>query len=104
MMDFQQYYEIIIEELVDNFDLDDGEYYGDVVLTDELYQASCEIAKKFDVDFNSEQSALAVLEASKQEAAEPNTCSVSAAAVGCVVDYLEDNFVVEFEDEDFDDE
>lgn len=103
-MDFQQYYEIIIEELVDNFDLDDGEYHGEVVLTDELYQVSCEIAKKFDVDFNGEQSALVVLEASKKDAIEPNTYSVSASAVGCVIDYLEDNFLIEFEDEAFDDE
>ena len=51
-MDFQNYYEIIIEVLVDNFDLDDGEYYGEVILTDELYQTSCDIAKKFDVGFN----------------------------------------------------
>lgn len=103
-MDFQNYYEIIIEVLVDNFDLDDGEYYGEVILTDELYQTSCDIAKKFDVGFNDEHTALAVLEMSKQAGLEPNTFSVSSAAVGCVVDYLEDNFVVEFDDEDFDEE
>ncbi|SKA48860.1 hypothetical protein [Photobacterium toruni] len=97
-MDYQHYYEAMIEILVDNFDTDIGEYNGKIELSVDEYNDSCAIAKEFNVVYNPEHTVLEVLQLSTPEVAEITSYIVSAPALGCIIDYLEDELLVEFED------
>ncbi|MEC6830385.1 hypothetical protein VXS06_01240 [Photobacterium toruni] len=97
-MDYQHYYEAMIEILVDNFDTDIGEYNGKIELSVDEYNDSCAIAKEFNVTYNPEHTVLEVLQLSPPEVAEITSYIVSAPALGCIIDYLEDELLVEFED------
>ncbi len=97
-MDYQNYYEAMIEILVDNFDTDIGEYNGKIELSVDEYNDSCRIAKEFNVTYNPEYTVLEVLHQSTPEVAEITSYIVSAPALGCIIDYLEDELIVDFED------
>ncbi|SMY34002.1 hypothetical protein [Photobacterium andalusiense] len=97
-MDYQHYYETMIEILVDNFDTDIGEYNGQIELSVDEYNDSCNIAKEFNVAYNPEHSVLDVLHQSTPENGEITTYLVSALALGCLIDYLEDELIVDFDD------
>ncbi|WP_279152580.1 hypothetical protein [Photobacterium iliopiscarium] len=97
-MDYQNYYEAMIEILVDNFDTDIGEYNGKIELSVDEYNDSCTIAKEFNVSYNQEHTVLDVLNQSVPEVAEITSYIVSAPALGCLIDYLEDELIVDFED------
>ena len=62
------------------------------------YNDSCSIAKKFNVAYNPEHTVLEVLHLSTPDVAEITSYLVSAPALGCLIDYLEDELIVDFED------
>ncbi|OBU30654.1 hypothetical protein [Photobacterium kishitanii] len=97
-MDYQHYYEAMIEILVDNFDTDIGEYNGQIELSVDEYNDSCSIAKEFNIAYNPDHSVLEVLHQSTPEVGEITSYIVSAPALGYVIDYLEDELIVDFED------